>query len=409
MRAMFSGVTGIRAHQLRLDVIGNNIANVNTSGFKASRVTFQDVFSQTMRGGSTGGGAASLQVGLGAAVGTVDLLAGAGNLQFTGRDLDLAIEGSGFFILANSDGTETYSRSGGFDWNSAGYLVNPGSGQSVLGWVPQTDGTWGTKDAGNLTALQLPIGDVALAQPTTAAAFAQNLDAAAAVGASHTTSVLFYDSLGRTQSFTFEFTKTDDNEWDVGYYLPGDNVLTPLGSIEFSTSGAIIDPDPPEFTLDGFTPDGAEELSLVIDFSRVTQTASGGAGHTLLVQHQNGVAGGTLDNVAIDAGGMIWGVYSNGAQRVIAQIAVANFTNPGGLVKQGANGFIASQSSGLPQVGEAGRGGRGRVAPANLEMSNVDLSAEFTNMIMTQRGFQANTRIITVSDEMMQELVNLKR
>lgn len=396
MRALFSGVTGIRSHQVRMDVIGNNIANVNTTGFKGSRVTFQDVFSQTMSAGSAS--TAPQQVGLGGGIASTDLTHTAGSLQLTGRDLDLAIEGNGFFSLKGLDGSNLYTRAGNFDWDSEGHLVSPSTGARVQGWTADLNGTIGNTSTGSLGPIRVIKGDIALAQKSTKATFGGNLDAN---GTSYDTAFTAYDSLGRAQSITITFTKTGTNTWS--WTTTG---ATGSGSLGFNTNGSLNSGGTANITL---SPAGAEAQTISLDMSRLTQAYAGASGSSAIVRSVDGFPMGTLDSVAVDGAGTVIGTYDNGFRRVLAQIAIANFPNQGGLLKVGNSGFTESTASGKPLVGQPNSGGRGRIVPGNLEMSNVDLSIEFTSMILTQRGFQANARVISAADEMIQDLVNLRR
>lgn len=397
MRAMFSAVAGLRAHQVRMDVIGNNIANVSTTGFKASRATFQDVLSQTLSSGQ--------QVGLGVALGQVGLNQNAGSLQMTGRETDLAIGGPGFFIL-RSGGEVEYTRAGSFDWDAEGYLVNPATGARVQGWAAAADGSFAVRDQGSLTDIRIQRGDAATARATTRAAFGANLDAGAAAGDTYTTALTVYDSLGRAQSLRIQFAKTADNTWSWGYQPPGSTGFTSGGTLGFNPDGTLAAGGTGTVTL---TFPGAAPMTVALDFSRITQAYAGPAGSTVVAREVDGSPMGTLVSLTIDGSGVITGVYSNGTRRSLAQVALARFANPGALSKAGNNAFTASAASGPAAIDQPGRGDLGQIASGTLEMSNVDLSAEFTDLIMTQRGFQANTRVITAADEMLQDLVNLRR
>lgn len=407
MRSLFAGVSGLRNHQTRMDVIGNNVANVNTIGFKSSRVNFQEVFSQTLRGASSPranvGGTNPQQVGLGMTLATIDTLMTDGNLQYTGKMTDLAVNGNGFFILDNS-GQLVYTRAGNFSTDAVGYLVNPANGLRVQGWMAKPDGTFGVKDEGTLVDVRIPVGETIAAQATSRVAYAQNLDSRAAVGFARTTSVEVYDSQGKAFSVQITFTKTADNNWDwAASTTTAGGTVTGNGTITFGATGNITAGAAGTFTLNSAT---AGLTTINLDLSRITQYA---AENTIQASERDGYPMGALDTFTIDPTGTVTGVYTNGLTKAIAQVALASFSNPAGLLKGGESTFLESNNSGLRQIGEAGTGGRGDIAPSNLEMSNVDLSSEFTNMIITQRGFQANSRTITASDEMLQELVNLKR
>jgi len=404
MRSMFAGVSGLRNHQIRMDVIGNNIANVNTVGFKASRVTFQEVFSQVIRGASspteTRGGSNPQQVGLGMSLSSIDALHTQGNLQSGGKMTDLAIQGNGFFVLERG-GQTLYTRAGAFDVDGAGYLINPADGSRVMGWTA-TAGTLPLRDSSNLGAIRLAAGQTIAARPTNAIELAQNLDSSTAVAGTHVTPIDVYDSLGTKHDLLVTFTKTGPNAWSwsaaFGATVAGTGTLTfaATGELTASTGGPI-----------NYTPaGGASAMSITPDFSALTQYDGQS---TATVSSRNGYVMGSLESFTIDATGTVTGVFSNGETMILAQVAIAAFANPAGLISIGGGMYSASNNSGVRQLGQAGTGGRGSIAPNNLEMSNVDLSQEFTNMIVTQRGFQANSRIITTSDEMLQELVNLKR
>ena len=291
MRSLYAGVSGLRSHQTMMDVVGDNIANVNTPGYKASRTVFETALAQQIKGGSaaapagqpaTIGGMNPQQHGLGVRVGAIEAVHTQGPIQNTGRPTDLAIGGEGFFLVALG-GDNLYTRSGAFGWDDQGNLTDP-SGAIVQGWVAAPDGSVTSDGApGNIT--------VDMAQ-----------------------------------------------------------------------------------TYDGTTTPPA-----------------------------------TLRSIAVGADGTISGTFSNGLSRPLARVALAGFTNPAGLVSAGSGHFRPSAASGPPAVGEAGGVGRGTLVSGALEGSNVELAQEFTNLMIAQRGFQANSRIISTSDEMLQELVNLKR
>lgn len=221
------------------------------------------------------------------------------------------------------------------------------------------------------------------------------------MGFSKTTSVTVYDSLGRAHSIQVNFEKTGSNTWEWKALLP--DGTEPSGTITFDTEGRVVDVSENQFS---FTPEGADSVVITMDFTKLTQVAGP---TTVEAGVTDGWPGGSLESFSFDSNGVITGFYSNGRIRVLGQIAVAGFANPSGLIKTGKNLYIQSNNSGRPEIGAAGTGGRGTIAPSSLEMSNVDLAEEFTQMIITQRGFQANSRVITVSDELLQELVNLKR
>lgn len=415
MRSLFSAVSGLRTHQTRMDVIGNNVANVNTPGFKSSRVTFQEVFSQTLRGASSPsdidrearGGVNPMQVGLGVTTASIDTNHSSGNLQPTSRMTDVAIEGSGFFVVQDGS-TPAFTRVGAFDTDGDGILVDS-EGRKVLGWVADPTGALPVdKSEDLLTPIRIAIGSNMPAQATTLIKWDKNLDAQAVEGTVKTCPVTVFDSQGATHAVTITFEKTaNPNEWTwTASGVPG---ITGDGVLTFDTNGALISATgtagatPPTFS---FTPVGTATVTVELVFDSVTQVAGPS---TVAAPVVNGCSTGTLESFTFDSKGVISGFYSNGQTRVLGQLAIANFANPGGLLKMGKSLYRQSNNSGAPDIGEAGTSGRGTVAPCSLEMSNVDLAEEFTQMIITQRGFQANSRIITVADELLQELVSLKR
>ncbi|MDR7386631.1 MAG: flagellar hook-basal body complex protein, partial [Armatimonadota bacterium] len=232
--------------------------------------------------------------------------------------------------------------------------------------------------------------------------FGGNLDAAADVGATWTTTVTVFDSLGNAVQLVVEVEKTGTNEWTWTARYDGTDVGT--GTVTFGADGTVAGGGTAALTFDPAT--GADPLSLTLGFSGLTQY---GGASTVSLQHQDGYATGSLESFAIDGNGVITGLYSNGRTQVIGQVALALFANPGGLLKAGSNLYAESSNSGPVAVGEAGTGGRGALTAGALEMSNVDLAQEFTSMITAQRGFQANARVITTSDELLQELISLRR
>ncbi|MGB9866835.1 MAG: flagellar hook protein FlgE [Bacillota bacterium] len=405
MRSLFSAVSGLRSHQIAMDVIGENIANVNTAGYKASRVTFKEMFSQTISGASAPtagrGGTNPQQIGLGVTLGSVDSILNQGNLQPTGKVTDMAIEGNGYFVLREGNKT-LYTRAGSFDLDASGTLVDS-SGRQVMGWMAN-NGVFGTRSDSTLTTITIPMGQSINATPTTRAAWYHNLDSRAEIGETRVTSMTVFDSLGNAHQISVSFTKTGVNEW--AWSASGSGIsVTGNGSLVFDDGGKLVSSTggPVEVDLRAV---GAANLSITMDFSNVTQNA---AESTVELAERDGCPPGSLETITVDGSGVISGVYSNGISRPIAQIALATFPNPAGLAKSGSGVYEESNNSGPRQIDQPGTGGRGRIVPSTLELSNVDLANEFTSMITIQRGFQANSRVITAADEMLQELVNLKR
>ncbi len=411
LRSMFSAISGLRGHQIMMDVIGNNIANVNTVGFKSGRVNFQDILSQTLHGATApNGGLGSInpaQIGLGMTVAGIDVLHTQGNLQSTGKTTDMAIQGDGFFVM--SDGASQYfTRDGAFDIALDGALVNPASGLKVQGWQADSNGNIDTTQA--VSNLFIPIGQRTTALATANVKMSGNLDAGAAVGDSASTTMTVFDSLGIAHSVKVTFTKTGANAWSwIAAKDPADTGITinasgttNQGTIGFTSAGIE---NASTGTLSFSFPDGATATTPAISLASMTQFS----GTSQPIAAADGFTSGTLVTFAVGNAGEISGVYSNGQTQKLGQIAMASFLNNAGLQRAGQNNFSQSSASGAPSIGMAGTGGRGKINTGALEMSNVDLATQFTGMITAERGFQANSRVITTSDEMLQELVNLKR
>lgn len=390
-----------------MDTLGANIANVNTFGFKRSRATFRELVSQNVAGASapdsTRGGTNPIQVGLGVNVGAIQQIFDQGNLQFTGSNTDLALEGEGFFTLKSAN-TIKLTRAGSFSVDANGTLVDPANGFRVQGWLADSNGV---VTPNKITAdIIIPIGSSIAARATTQVNYAQNLNASNANGSIINVTSSVFDSLGGLHAFTVAMTKTAANTWgyatsstETGVTATGTGTLVfnpATGAVSSGGTGSLL------LTLPG----GLPNQTIVLDFSAVTQFA---ATDSLSAISQNGFDTGQLDQFTVDNAGFVSGAYSNGRIATIAQLATSSVANPGGLNREGGNYFTESPNSGLIQVGVAGVAGRGRVLSGTLEASNVDLSQEFTDLITTQRGYQANARIVTTSDEMLQELLNLKR
>ena len=405
LRSLSTAVSGLRNHQTKLDVVGNNIANVNTVGFKYGVARFQDIFSQTLRGataplGGTGG-INPMQVGLGMGISSIATVHEQGAITGTGRETDLAINGRGFFIV--SDGYQNYyTRDGSFTRDASGVLVNA-NGLKLLGWVGEE-----TDTSQPLGEICIPIGESMIASATENMVFTGNLDAGAADDGSYEYEypTYVYDSLGNMHYLNVAFTKTAANEWDYAITHSGGIEITDgTGTITFNPDGSYDSGSGTTFT---FTPGtGAADLSITPDFTALTQLASDES--NVVLKGQDGFAAGELATFNIESTGIITGTYTNGMVRQIAQIAMASFINPEGLMKMGSNLYTVSSNSGEARIGLPGADGRGEIQSRALEMSNVDLANEFTELITTSRGFQANTRVISTSDEVLLELINIKR
>jgi flagellar hook protein FlgE len=416
---MFTAISALKINQDYMDVVANNLANANTPAYKASRVTFQDQFSELVQTGQapTGnrGGLNPTQIGLGTRMGTVTPLFTQGMLNATNRNSDLALEGEGFFVY--SDGAARYyARDGGIEMDSAGYLVNGATGYRVLGWDTSGSPT-GPVDTGQpLSELHIPLGN-SMARETTSISLSGNLYSLSETSGSpsYTVTVGAYDTLGALHTFAVTFTQqaapaSDMWDWAVsGTLQPGDvGAFAGAGTIQFDADGQFI-PGTYIVTTPITIPasPGATTSALTLDMTDITMLT---ASNTVASTFQDGLAAGNVSGFYIlQNTGEIYAYYSNGLKNRVGQIAVALFSNPSGLERIGQNLYLQGLNSGEPAIGAADTGGRGFVAPGYLEASNVDLGREFTNMILAERGFQASSRVITTSDEMLQELVNLKR
>jgi flagellar hook protein FlgE len=388
LRSLYSGISGLRSHQTMLDVTGSNIANVNTTAFKSSAVQFQDTLSQLTSGArfaqTNVGGTNPSQVGLGVQVAGIATNLTQGSTQATGRNTDMLITGDGYFVTQQGNQT-LYTRAGSFGWDSMGRLTTA-DGSLVQGWAA-SNGVVST--GGTLGPVQVPRDVVAPAKATSAAAVSGNLPSDAAVGDTVARDIQVYDAVGAARTLTLTFGKTAAG-WDVS---GTDGTATATGAMTFSngavaTGGSLV--------VGGITVD----LSKTTGFAGIKSAS---------IASQNGSQVGTLQSFSLSGDGTLVGSFSNGATRPIAQLALASFVNPGGLEKAGESSYRTSVNSGTAVLGTPGTSGLGSVVAGSLEMSNVDLSQEFTNLIVAQRGFQANARIITTSDEVLQELTQLKR
>jgi flagellar hook protein FlgE len=460
---MYSGVSGLRGFQTALDVVGNNIANVNTIGFKGGQTVFQDLLSQTIQGAglpAQGGGTNPAQVGLGMRLAGTTTNFAQGGLQNTGRPTDMSIQGDGFFVVRR--GTDQFfTRAGAFSLDGNGRLTSP-QGALIQGWTANPQGVINTNL--DVKDINMPVGTLINPQVTKNIKVGGNLPANAPDLTVLSTAITVYDDNGAGKSVTFEYTRdktadtvvagvTTKQRWklmlrsDVFGSAALEDLLptaTPLlldfdqltgklsGAAGGGTAVAVTTIPGPPVTPTGFDvvadqlkdaanhPLGAFAPFVVgppptgdrfhIDFADPTQPLTQfSAINSVSAIDQDGSAPGALQTFTISQDGIITGVFSNGKTQSIAQIALATFSNPAGLEKLEGSMYRPSANSGLPQVGVAGIAGRGTLAGGTLEMSNVDLAQEFTNLIVAQRGFQAATRVITASDEVLSDLVNIKR
>lgn len=485
MRSLYSGVSGLKNHQTRMDVVGNNISNVNTTGFKSSRVTFSDTLSQTLSGASAPtenrGGTNPKQIGLGSATSAIDTLFTDGSVQSTGVNTDLCLSGNGLFIVKDGN-LSYYTRNGNFKFDKEGYYVNS-DGLKVQGWSATTPGD-AINTNGQPSEICIPAGKTMAASATTKATFSSNLNAAEPmiksitittadgktetintdgktfkVGAPYTiggtaspiasltlnmtdgtnttetegsftvgyskpktTIATVYDSLGNSHNVVIYMTKTGADDTGSTWRMSLADVKTdgtstatlkdsngkdinlamPKTEVKFNVNGGY-DTGSGTTTLT-LTNGAVGTQTVALDFTALTQYA----GSSTAFATTDGNAAGTLKSVSIDSSGVITGTYTNGLNVQEAQVAIAQFNNASGLTKTGNSLYTESNNSGTPNVGTVNGLGC-TVTPSSLEMSNVDMASELTDMIVTQRGYQSNSKIITVSDELLETLINMKR
>jgi flagellar hook protein FlgE len=428
LRSMFAGVSGLRSHQAYMDIVGNNIANVNTTGYKSSSALFEDLLSQSIKGAgapqdATAGGTNPAQVGLGVKLSAVQMNFAQGASQLTGRATDFAINGDGLFVV-NQGGVLGYTRAGSFSLDGLGQLVTA-EGGFVQGWQADVNGNVNTNSSVGI--IKIPVGQTIAPVATTSVSIGGNLPSDATTGDKINVSPTIYNSLGTKLSIRVEYTKIANTagavNWQVRTYDSAGNLLAGPALADNTTANLVFD-------LAGDRTSGAITLTqgqlnaiagttgtwpaggITMDMGAPTDSdrLTGAAGlNSVGFLSQDGSGIGSLVSFSVGSDGMITGVFSNGRNQALGQMALAVFANPAGLEKAGGSLYHSSVNSGEPQIGVPGAGGRGKLSGATLEMSNVDLAAEFTNLIVAQRGFQANSRIITAADEILQDLVNLKR
>lgn len=410
--SFFTGISGLTANATALNVVGNNLANVNTIGFKSDVISFQDILSSTLMGVNFSGN--PLQVGLGVNVAGITGNFNQGSVKTTTQPTDLAIIGNGFFILKDGN-NQYYTRAGNFTLDDNGRLVTQ-QGYAVQGWTA-TSGV--VNSNAPVSDLLLTPGLSIAPSATDAARLDMNFDADTEVGGTFATSIRVFDSLGTAHTVTFTFTKTAVGDWSYSI-ASADGAFTPAnpatGTLEFDDNGQLTQVDGAAPADVGLTLGTLTNGAADINFDWQVLNDQGSPVITQYASQSNtsqtsitGYPPGSLSTFAVDAAGMVQGIFDNGQVSLLGQIAMASFNNPQGLVKNGRNSYSESLASGAPAVGQAGTGGRGSLTGNALELSNVDIATEFTSLIIAQRGYQANSRVITTSDEVTQEAINLKR
>jgi flagellar hook protein FlgE len=414
--SFYSALSGLSANGSAMSVIGNNLANLNTIGYKGSSATFQDLFSSAMGSNAVQGNGNPNQIGMGSSLASISQNFASGSTQSTGNVTDMAIQGDGFFALQTQAGTRAYTRAGNFTLDVNSNLVNP-SGYNVLGWIRA--GTPPTVDTAQpITAINLSAYQAIPATATQNVGFTTNLDAGAALNSTFTSSVDVYDSLGNAHTVQITYEKTASNEWDMSATVAdastvynGGTTTAWSGHLSFDSNGILLADGAATGTTDNNAMaitwgNGASAQTLAFDLSYLTQSATGSQ---TSASTQDGMAAGTLQDLSVSKDGEIIGQFSNGQNVVIAQVALATFTNTNGLLKAGNNCWNETIASGSANIAAANEGGRGYIQGSSLELSNVDTATELTQMIITQQGYQANSRVITTANTLLQEVLNLVR
>jgi flagellar hook protein FlgE len=413
-----TALSALSAFSTAVDVVGNNLANLNTPGYKTSSASFRDLVTQSL-----GAGLGETQVGFGTGRPFTTRHFTQGAVQSSLGLLDAAIQGDGFFVLRNSNGGMMFTRAGNFQVDDAGNLMTM-TGEKVQGWMEGADGTLNPNLA--IADIVVPVGTLKTPIATTEFSSDLNLNAAAVSGqpdGTFSTPTEVIDSLGYSHVITITFTKTATaGEWDYEVTIPGadvgstdPSVSLATGTITFDENGRMVTPDPtaPSVEIDvAGLADGAADMA--IDWwlytksgtPRLTQFAQPSA---VSANAQNGSASASLARVGLADGGKIVAQYSNGEQRIVGQLALASIRNAESLIAMGNNNFQASAKTALAAIGLPETGGRGAIIGGAIESSTVDIAREFTNLIVFQRGYQANSRVITTVDELSQETINLKR
>lgn len=404
-------LSGLTAESTALSTIANNLANQNTTGYKDKVVLFNDLFYQNL--GSTGSGD-PIQVGAGTSVGSLPSQYTQGSVAATGVPTDVAIQGSGFFAVQQA-GVVSYTRAGDFSVDANNFLVTP-QGQQVLGY-PAVNGVVNT--GGGVAPLQLGAGTVSPPTATTNVALTTNLNASATVGTTFSTPVTVYDSLGASHILTYNYANTGPGAWTYSITIPaadvgktGNPVVVGSGTLTFNSSGNLTLPatNVTGIPITGLA-DGAANMSFTWQLyngtaSLLTQVA--GPSSTS-ASNQNGAGAGSLVNFSIGSDGTITGSFSNGKVQALGQVALASFASNDGLQLSGNTDYSPTLASGQAVIGAPGTGGRGALSGGALELSNVDIATEFANLIVAQRGFEADAKAVTTFDQITQDTIALKQ
>jgi flagellar hook protein FlgE len=416
MSSFSIALSGLTADSSALDVVGNNLANLNTTGYKDSTVSFYDLLQQSVAGGST-------QIGGGVSAPQTERVFTQGSIQATGGNFDAAINGNGFFVVQNPAGATLYTRAGNFQLNTQGNLITA-TGQMVQGWSAQNGVVNTSGPTGNIT---IPSNALQTPSATLNMALSINLDAAGVSGqpsGSFSTPIQVVDSLGETHDLTINFTEQSAGNWNYEVDIPGADLTagtagTPssvaTGSLTFDANGNLTSPTAPAqvpISITGLA-DGANDLNINWNLATdkgtgtplVTQFANTSA---VSASTQDGVPASQVTSVSIANGGAITAQFSDGSQVVVGQLALASVSNPDSLIATGQNNYEVGADTATPVIGVPGTGTLGAVEGGSLEASTVDIATEFTNLIVYQNAYEANSKVISTLDQMTQNLLNLQ-
>jgi len=423
MASFFIPLTGLEADSTALNTIANDLANMNTTAFKSQAVDFSDLFYQQI--GSAGSGD-PIQVGAGVQVGSIATAFTQGSISATGNATDVALNGGGFFIV-NNNGVNEYTRAGNFSMDTNGALITS-NGLSVMGY-PAVAGVVNTNSP--LTPITIPVGQVQTPQATTTLNMITNLDATSANGAAFPSQITIYDSLGVSHVATVTYTKTGVNTWSYSVALPATDftsgVSTPVtGSMTFSSSGDLISVAQGAgaavpvgtgagqiaqvpLAFNGLS-DGAADLAMnwnLLGTGGTPTVSQVAAGSAVSSTTQDGYTSGNYQSFSIAANGTVTATYSNGQQQAVGQLALANISNLQGLQFLGNGDYATTLASGTASIGTSGTNGLGTLQDGALEQSNVNISAEFSQLIIAQRAFEANSKTVTTFDTVTQDTINM--
>jgi flagellar hook protein FlgE len=401
-------LTGLQANSIALSTIGNDLANLNTTAFKNQTVNFADLFYQNV---GNSGSNAPLQVGIGTRVSSIDTDYSQGSLATTGNATDMALNGSGFFVVDQA-GSNELTRAGNFQLSSSGDLTTS-DGNGVQGY-PAVNGAVDLNAP--LQTLNVPTAQTQLAQATSQVSFTTSLNSSSAVGTSFTSSTGIYDSLGQEHNVNVVFTKTASNQWGYNIALPSGEATgasNNTGTLTFNPDGTLASPtsNVAGVTFTGLS-DNANNMTFnlnIFDSAGNSLVTQGASASTTNASSQNGYASGTYESFAVGANGTLTATFTNGGTEVLGQLAIATVSDPQALTRDGSNLYSVDMASGTMDVGVANTGGRGSIAGDALEQSNVDISTEFADLIVAQRAFEANSKTVTAFDTVTQDTINLIR